>query len=94
MEELQGSQGQALGRMQRQVPHLAATAERFVGEMHEIAATYDSVGVTGQMHEGAAWLFDLLARSPLAAETRATLDRGRSLDEAVAIFSATLDTAL
>jgi len=94
MEELQGSQPQAVARMQQQVPHLAATAERFAGEMLEIASTYESVGVTGKMHEGAAWLFELLARTPLAAETRATLDRGRSLDEAVEVFSRSLDSPL
>ena len=46
MQELQESQRQAEARMQRQVPHLAATAERFCGEMLEIASTYESVGVT------------------------------------------------
>ena len=94
MRELGESQPQAEARMQRQVPHLAATAERFSGEMLEIASTYESVGVTGKMHEGAAWLFELLADTPLAAETRATLDRSRSLDEAVTVFSRALDGSL
>ena len=94
MSELQGSQPQAEARMRRQVPHLAATAERFAGEMREIASTYEAVGVTGRMHEGAAWLFELLAATPLACETRATLDRSRSLDEALAVFSKALDEPL
>lgn len=94
MEELRGSQGQAVGRMQQQVPRLAATAERFAGEMREIAATYESVGVTGKVHEGAAWLFEVLARTPLASETRATLDRGRSLDEAMEVFTRSVDEVL
>ncbi len=91
MEALEASQARAADRMRQRVPYLAATAERFVGEMHEIAAAFQSVGVTPRMHEGAAWLFEVLAGTPLASETHATLPRERSLDEAVQIFSGALD---
>jgi hypothetical protein len=37
MLELELSQKEALARMQARVPYLAATAERFAGEMAEIA---------------------------------------------------------
>ncbi|MBH97324.1 MAG: hypothetical protein CMM56_02605 [Rhodospirillaceae bacterium] len=87
MRELEESQQQAEVRMKQEVPYLAATAVRFAGEMKEIASTYESVGVTGKIHEGAAWLFEGLAETPLSSETRATLDRSRSLDEAIDIFT-------
>ncbi len=86
MQEFAASQPAALRRMQERVPHLAATADRYAGEMRQIAATFASAGVTPLMHEGAAWLYELLATTPLAAETRATLDRSRTLDEALAVY--------
>jgi 3-hydroxyisobutyrate dehydrogenase-like beta-hydroxyacid dehydrogenase len=91
MHELEESQRQAGARMKQEVPYLAATAERFAGEMKEIVSTYESVGVTGKMHEGAAWLFEGLAQTPLSLETRATLNHGRSLDEAIEIFCQFID---
>ena len=90
MRELAGSQQEALVRMRSRVPFLAATAKRYAPEMAEIAATYASVGVTPDFHRGAEWLYALLATTPLAAETRATLPRERSLDEALAVFAAAL----
>ncbi|HVY67256.1 MAG TPA: DUF1932 domain-containing protein [Gammaproteobacteria bacterium] len=93
MRELAGSQAEALARMQTRVPFLAATAQRYAPEMAEIAATYESVGVTGDFHRGAQWLYALLATTPLAAETRATLPRERSLEEAIAVFAAAVGQA-
>lgn len=90
MRELAGSQREALARMRSRVPFLAATAARYAPEMAEIAATYESVGVTPAFHRGAEWLYALLATTPLAAETRADLPRERSLDEALAVFAAAL----
>jgi 3-hydroxyisobutyrate dehydrogenase-like beta-hydroxyacid dehydrogenase len=91
MRELEGSQAQALARMRARVPFLGATAKRFAPEMAEIAKTYESVGVTPQFHRGAEWLYALVARTPLAAETRATQPKSRSLDEALAVYVAALD---
>jgi 3-hydroxyisobutyrate dehydrogenase-like beta-hydroxyacid dehydrogenase len=86
MNEFHASQPEAAGRMARRIPFMAATAERFTGEMTEIAATFDAVGVSGDFHRGAQWLYALLARSALASETRATLPAERSLDEALGAF--------
>lgn len=88
MTELQWSQADVVERMQRRVPYLAATAARYVGEMHEIAATYHDAGVTPGFHEGAKWVYATLARTPFATETRATLPADRTLDEAIEVFSA------
>ena len=91
MTELALSQTQDLQRMRARVPFLAATAERFAGEMAEIAATYDAVGVTPLFHRGSQWIFEQLATTPFASETRATLPAQRSLDEALTVFLAALD---
>lgn len=91
MREFRGSQAAAAERMAARIPYLAATAERYTGEMREIAATFEAAGVTGDFHRGAEWLYAALSRTPLAAETRATLPDHRSLDEALAIFCAELE---
>lgn len=90
LEEFSESQPQALARMERSVPWLAADAERWVGEMEEIAKTFAGVGLTDQMHHGAANIFQLLTTSDLAAETRETADRTRNLDDAIDAFAASL----
>jgi len=91
LSEFATSQSEALLRMRRRIPFLAATAARYVGEMNEIASGLDAAGVSGDFHRGAAWLYGLLARSDLAAETRASLPEERSLDEALSAFAAALD---
>jgi len=90
MEEFRASQTQAAERMAARIPYLAATANRFTGEMREIATTFAAVGVTPEFHRGAEWLYATLARTPLAAETRASLPKQRSLDEALAVFCSAL----
>lgn len=93
LEEFSASQPEALARMERSVPWLAADAERWVGEMEEIAKTFTGVGLTDQMHHGAAEMFRLLAASDLATETRETADRARSLDDAVEAFAVRLSAS-
>ena len=91
--EFADSQAAALAAMERRVPFVAADADRWIGEMEEIAATYAAAGLTPKYHEAAAEMFRLLAASPLGAETRETADRTRTLDEAVRIYTETLAKA-
>ncbi|MDX1561916.1 MAG: DUF1932 domain-containing protein [Gammaproteobacteria bacterium] len=91
LEEYAGSQAEALQRMHRRLPFMFATAERFSGEMAEIAATFDAAGVSGDFHRGAEWLYALLARSELASETRATQPKDRSLGDALDAFARVID---
>ena len=88
LAELAGSQKAVHDRIQAAVPWLATDAERWIGEMEEIAATFAAAGVTPRYHEGAAELYRLLAATPLAAETREGADRSRTLEEALRIFAA------
>jgi 3-hydroxyisobutyrate dehydrogenase-like beta-hydroxyacid dehydrogenase len=92
MSELEGSQTEALRRMRARVPFLGATARRFAPEMAEIAATYASVGVTPQFHRGAEWVYALVAATPLGEESRATQPKQRSLDTALAVYAAALES--
>ncbi len=89
--ELTSSQAAAFKRMENRVPWLAADAERWTGEMEEIAATFDAAGLPANFHLAAADIFGLLAISPLGSETRETADRDRTLDDAVRVFAEALN---
>jgi 3-hydroxyisobutyrate dehydrogenase-like beta-hydroxyacid dehydrogenase len=84
--ELQDSQPEAWKRMGI-LPFLPADAERWVGEMEQIAETFRSAGAPGGFHDGAADIFRIMAETPFASETRETLDRSRSLEEAIEAFA-------
>lgn len=93
MAEFAESQPAALDRMENSVPWLAADAERWVGEMKEIAKTFGETGLTESMHLGAAAVFELLASSDLASETRETADKTRDLETAIDAFAASLSAS-
>ncbi len=71
-------------RMRASIPRLPADAGRWIGEMEEIAKTFDSVGVTTGFHQGAAEMFRLLDSTPYGRETRETMDTARTLEETIA----------
>ena len=79
--------------MNRMVPRLPLDAARWIGEMHEISETFSAAGVPAEFHQGAARIFELLAATPIAAETRETVDPSRTLDDALDIYAATLDAS-
>lgn len=91
LAELAYSQKGNLEAMRARIPFLPADSERWVPEMEEIAATFADAGVTDGFHKGAAAVFGLLAQTPYAAETRETLDRSRTLEEALAEYVKHLD---
>ncbi len=86
-QELEGRAPGTWQAMNRAVPWLAADADRWTGEMEEIAATYDAVGMPDGFHRGAAALFRQLAATPLGDETRETLDQTRTLEQTIAILA-------
>ena len=58
---------------------MAPKAYRYVPEMLEVATTFEDAGMTRRMMEGAADMFEMLARTPLAAETpEESKERGRT----------------
>lgn len=80
--ELAYSQGQKLIAME-QVRRVPAKAFRWIAEMEEIARTFGSVGVTPDIHSGAAEVFRMIAESDLGGERTDTLDRDRTLPQTV-----------
>ncbi len=90
MGEVSGSDPARAKSMENWVGFLAADAERWHPEMVEIAETLGAIGASTSFHRGAEELFRLLARSPLAEETRQTWDRSRPMKDSVQIFAETL----
>lgn len=64
--ELSGSQSANLERAEAALKRLPSVAGRWIGEMEEIAATFEQVGVTGGFHEGAAEMFRLVESAGLS----------------------------
>lgn len=86
-EEIRSSRPKDYAEMERMVPRLPLDAGRWIGEMHEIAATFGGAGVSPNFHKGAADVFELLVKTPIAKETRETVDKSRTLKQALAIFA-------
>ena len=82
-QEFEYSQAPTYAQMEARIPSIPADAERWIGEMEEIAKTFADAGVTPGFHRGAAAIFRILAQTPFASETRATLDTERTLEETV-----------
>ena len=83
IEELAFSQGAALSAMESGIPGLPANSGRWIGEMEEIAETFDAVGVTPRFHQGAAEMFRLLDSTSFAEESPETIDRCRNLKDTI-----------
>jgi len=90
LTELSSSRPGVVADMERMVPRLPVDAVRWIGEMEEIAATFGQAGLPTGFHRGAAEMFRILNRTPIARETRETMDRDRTLAQALAIYSEAL----
>ncbi len=88
--EIGESNPSMLAAMENKVPRIPLDAGRWLGEMNEIAATFAEVGVTPKFHEGAADIMAMADRTPIAAETRETVDESRTLEQVLDMYVAAL----
>lgn len=79
---------QWLGAITRMPPK----AHRWIGEMEEIAATFENAGLTPRILLGAADIYRWVATTPLGAETPETRDQGLGLDDVIAALAETVET--
>jgi 3-hydroxyisobutyrate dehydrogenase-like beta-hydroxyacid dehydrogenase len=79
-EETQGVQRK---RMVTAVPNMPNRSRRWVSEMEEIAKTYEALGITGKMYEGAAEFYTFVGGTSLAEEKAETMDRSRTLRQVI-----------
>ncbi len=77
-ERLPDSQAGNVERLEEAVIRLPTLAGRYVGEMEQVAETFDSIGLTPNIHQGAAELFELLSKSPLAVQRRDEIEPDRT----------------
>jgi 3-hydroxyisobutyrate dehydrogenase-like beta-hydroxyacid dehydrogenase len=75
--EFEFSQPDALRQMNNGISRLPPNAHRWIGEMLEIASTFEHLGVTPSFHQGAAEMYHLLSRTPYASEAPENADKSR-----------------
>jgi 3-hydroxyisobutyrate dehydrogenase-like beta-hydroxyacid dehydrogenase len=81
LDDLGDAFPQQIPRAARQLAVAATKAERFVGEMHEIAATQASAGLTPALFEAMAEVYAAIAGTPLGAEAPEAIATEPDLEE-------------
>lgn len=85
--ELRDSQPAQAKRMADAVPAMPGKAHRWIAEMEEIARTFEDVGLTPLIFQGAAEMYRLTARSDIGGERPETVDRFRGVDGTVDVLA-------
>jgi len=88
--ELKYSQPGLYDQMESQIPGLPVKAMRWIGEMEEIADTFDSLGITPLFHRASADVYRAVAETPFAEDTPETVDESRNLAQTIAAIAAPL----
>jgi 3-hydroxyisobutyrate dehydrogenase-like beta-hydroxyacid dehydrogenase len=81
LDDLHGPFARQIDGAARAIAVSATKAERFVGEMREIAATQSSTGLTPALFEGFAEVYAALASSPLGQESPESIGRDLALED-------------
>ncbi len=77
-DELETSQHALVGWIGRSLPGMPPKAHRFIGELEEIAATYEALGLTPRIEAGAADMYRAVADTRLGRETPEERDPERT----------------
>jgi 3-hydroxyisobutyrate dehydrogenase-like beta-hydroxyacid dehydrogenase len=78
-ERLPGSQAGSVEKLDNAILRLPSLSGRYIGEMEQVAETFEAIGLTPHIHQGAADLFRLLNATPLANERREEIDPDRTV---------------
>lgn len=87
LAEFESSQPEAFRRMQQFLPRLPAKAWRWIGEMEQIASTFEDTGVTPKFHDAAADMYRMICETTLGKETPETIDQTRTLKATISTIS-------
>ncbi len=85
--EFRLSQSALFERMEKGLPSMPPKAKRWIGEMEEISATFEHVGLTPKILAGAADMYRLVGETPLANLPPEARDRFPTLAELIAILA-------
>lgn len=89
-EEFQLSQAMLLGLMEQRLPRMPMKSGRWVGEMEEIARTFEGVGLTPKILAGAADMYRLVSETDLAKRTPEDPDPLPTLSRMLSVLAAHL----
>ncbi len=89
-DRLPNSQSGTVERLDLAVLRLPSLSGRYIGEMEQVAETFEAIGLTPDIHKGAADLFRRLNASPLATENREQLDPDRTTSDVLRMLSNTV----
>jgi 3-hydroxyisobutyrate dehydrogenase-like beta-hydroxyacid dehydrogenase len=88
LAELQLSQDSLLQWMERMLPTMPPKARRWVREMEEIAVTFEALGMTPRILQGAADLYRWVGITQLGEEVPEARKAGQTLNEVTAALAA------
>ncbi len=83
LAELRSSQAVMLDWLEGRTPGMPPKVYRWIGEMEEIAATYESAGLTPNFHLGAAEMCRFIESSPLGKEVPEKRTMGTTLVDVI-----------
>jgi len=89
-ERLPVSQAGTVVKLDNAILRLPSLSGRYIGEMEQVAETFEAIGLTPLIHQGAADLFRLLSESPLASERREEIDDSRTVPDTLRMLAGTL----
>lgn len=90
-DEQAGSMAEVRDWLERSVPTMPPKAYRWVGEMEEIATTFEDIGLTPLILQGAADLYRFVETTPIGKETPENRDTNRDLNGIVAALAEALE---
>ncbi len=89
---LPGSQAGTVEKLDQAIPRLPTLAGRYVGEMEQVAETFESIGLPSGFHTASAELFRILNKTPLAAERREEIDPDRTPQDVLRVILDALES--
>jgi 3-hydroxyisobutyrate dehydrogenase-like beta-hydroxyacid dehydrogenase len=91
-DELKRSMPFIFEKLTKSIPHMPPKAGRWVGEMEEIAKTYEGIGLSPKMFQGAAETYRFVAEeTPLGKEIIEERKIGQTLNDALEIMAQSLN---
>jgi len=89
-QQFQLSQSVLYERMERVLPRMPMKSRRWIGEMEEIAKTFEDIGLTPKILAGAADIYSFVGKTDLAERTPEDSDPLPTLTEMLSILAANL----
>jgi 3-hydroxyisobutyrate dehydrogenase-like beta-hydroxyacid dehydrogenase len=70
-----------------ELPKMPPKAYRLSPEMHEVARTFKAVGLPPRLYQGAADVYDMVAKTPIGKETFEQRDRNRRGEDIIRLLA-------